>query len=119
MVEAHKTLFYSDQEGRRLSHTRTVGVKAPGRAKSPTRLPLKRSSLPTSFQSNGLASLLSGTRTRHLKVTDGTDAPSPAIEEDSVFAFLVGGAEEEELVSAIGGKAEMWSNSFVIQKLKI
>ena len=48
-------------------------------------------------------------------MTDGTDAPSPAIEEDSVFAFLVGGAEEEEL-SAIGGKAEMWSNSFVIQK---
>lgn len=53
-----------------------VGVKAPGREKTTARLPLKRASDATSFHVKGLEPPIFSSRTRHLKVTEGTLSPS-------------------------------------------
>lgn len=55
-----------------------VGVKAPGRANTTARFPLKSSSDVTSFHVNGLSPPIFSSRILALNVIDGTTDPSVA-----------------------------------------
>ena len=58
-----------------------MGVKAPGKQKITARLFLKRSSVETSFQSNGLSPPIFSSLTRALNVTAGMRSPSCYLRE--------------------------------------